>query len=79
MHLRDINAWLAIAVDSHEHHPLAAQWFLAAAHQSCCSCRLTQLGFLRLLSTPQVMKEEVRTLVAAWQAYDDLFHDPRVV
>jgi toxin-antitoxin system PIN domain toxin len=55
------------------------QWFLAAPTNSCCFCRLTQQGFLRLLTTPQVMDKRAQTLPGAWQAYDDLYNDPRVV
>ena len=42
-------------------------------------CRLTQLGFLRLLTHPAVMRDEVRTQQEAWQVYDQLSSDFRVV
>ncbi len=79
MHLLDVNVWLALAVDGHMHHAAAARWFLAAPVESCCFCRVTQQGFLRLLTTPQVLGEHRLTLLAAWRVYDDLCNDARVV
>ena len=79
MHLLDINVWLALAFDSHKHHQAAAAWFDGAADETCCFCRMTQAGFLRLASTPQVMMDQALTLDAAWRVYDDLYADPRVV
>ena len=40
---------------------------------------MTQQGFLRLASNPQVLGDEVLTMLDAWQTYDKLFDDPRVV
>jgi hypothetical protein len=36
-----------------------------------CFCRLTQLGFLRLLTTPAVMGNKVLSQTEAWHLYDD--------
>lgn len=74
-----MNVWLALTFDSHQHHARAASWFLAAPPESCCFCRITQHGFLRLATTPRVMTEPPLTLKEAWQAYDGLYQDPRVV
>lgn len=79
MHLLDVNVWLALAFQRHLHHRRATEWFAAAAENSCCFCRLTQIGFLRLATTPQVMADQAMTLVEAWRAYDGLYDDPRVV
>jgi toxin-antitoxin system PIN domain toxin len=79
MHLLDINVWLALAFDSHQHHTPAAEWFAAAADDSCAFCRLTQMGFLRLATTPRVLADTALTLEEAWHAYDELCDDPRVV
>jgi len=79
MHLLDVNVWLALAFDSHQHHTRAARWFEAAQPESCCFCRMAQQGFLRLATTPQVMMSNALTLADAWRAYDDLYNDPRVV
>jgi len=36
-----------------------------------CFCRLTQIGFLRLLTTPAIMGDKVLSQSAAWEVYDD--------
>ncbi|MGI8746194.1 MAG: PIN domain-containing protein [Bryobacteraceae bacterium] len=41
-------------------------------------CRLTQLGFLRLLTNKHVMQEEVMSPGRAWQAYRVLRSDRRI-
>jgi hypothetical protein len=41
-------------------------------------CRLTQLGFLRLLATSAVMGKDVRTIGEAWKVYDRWLEDSRV-
>jgi toxin-antitoxin system PIN domain toxin len=76
--LVDINVWLALAYDRHEHHALARQWFEEPTSARFCFCRLTQLGFLRLLINPAVMGRDVRTGRDAWRLYDDLIAYDRV-
>jgi len=78
MFLLDVNVWLALAFDRHLHHQPATDWFTSAAEDSCCFCRTTQMSFLRLATTPQVMTTDVLTLAEAWQAFDNLYNDPRV-
>ena len=41
-------------------------------------CRFTQLGLLRLLTTPQVMGSEVMSQRTAWQAYRKWYEDSRI-
>lgn len=79
MLLPDVNVWVALAFDSHRHHAAAFSWFKAAPPESCCFCRVTQQGFLRLATTPAVMMDGALTLREAWAAYDGLYHDPRLV
>jgi len=74
----DINVWVALAYRGHEHHPVAASWFEHLKSDSVGFCRLTQLGFLRLLTHPAVMHDEVKTQLEAWKAYDLLAGDSRV-
>ena len=75
MHLPDINFWLALAFQSHQHHPSAKTWMESAAAQSCSFCRVTQMGFLRLLTNPKVFPLDALTLDKAWLAYDELLRD----
>lgn len=74
----DINVWIALAYDGHQHHRTAATWFAGLNDEIAYFCRFTQLGFLRLLTHPSVMRGDVRSQAGAWQAYDLLHHDERV-
>ena len=78
MHLLDINVWVALAFRQHRYHASALSWFNSVDQGPCCFCRLTQMGFLRLASNPQVMGNNAATLQQAWDAYDALWADPRV-
>ncbi|MGH9455694.1 MAG: TA system VapC family ribonuclease toxin [Terriglobia bacterium] len=74
----DINVWLALAYQGHQHHATAAIWFERVEADQAVFCRATQLGFLRLLTHPAVMRDEVKTQQEAWEAYDRLSSDARV-
>ena len=56
-------------------------WFnLLSDSTRFCFCRITQIGFLRLLTTEQIMTvREVLTQQQAWQVYDDLQDDDRLL
>jgi hypothetical protein len=74
----DINVWLALAYRGHQHHATAAAWFDRVEAEQAVFCRFTQLGFLRLLTHPAVMRDEAKTQQEAWKAYDQLSTDARV-
>jgi hypothetical protein len=74
----DINVWLALAYRGHQRHAIAARWFERLQAAQVVFSRLTQLGFLRLLTHPAVMREEVKSQQEAWEAYDQLLRDWRV-
>lgn len=75
----DINVWVALTYEGHIHHSHAAQWFATLPSDSTfVFCRFTQLGLLRLLTAPAVMRDEVMTQPQAWAAYDRWLEDPRV-
>ena len=77
----DLNVWLALSYESHIHHRIASAWFESLLHSTrLCFCRMTQMGLLRLLTTEQIMTpEEVLTQRQAWQVYDQLLEDDRIV
>ena len=75
--LPDVNVWIAAASDRHEHHATARQWFDSALG-SICFCRLTQMAFLRLLTNPRVISEDVLSPAEAIAVYRRLFSDERV-
>ncbi len=73
----DVNVWLALTHDRHVHCPVAREW-LASVDAPLSFCRFTQLSFLRLLTTAQVMGAEVMSQRNAWQVYKRWFEDERV-
>lgn len=75
----DVNVWIALAYDGHQHHASAAAWFARLNGGAVYFCRLTQLGLLRLLTHPSVMQEDVRSPAEAWRAYDSFLQDERVL
>lgn len=75
----DVNVWIALTWRGHIHHSLAASWFAGLGDDpGLCFCRITQLSFLRLLTTQAVMGSDVRSQAEAWQVYDQWLEDPRV-
>lgn len=75
----DINVWLALLMADHSHRRTALDWWDNSETDSIAFCRITQLGVLRLLTTPAAMNGKPLTMNAAWKAHDRLYQDPRVV
>jgi toxin-antitoxin system PIN domain toxin len=75
--LPDVNVWIAATSDRHEHHAAARQWFDSASGP-VCFCRLTQMAFLRLLTNPKVMSDDILSPADAIAVYRQLFSDERV-
>jgi toxin-antitoxin system PIN domain toxin len=76
--LADVNFWLALEIDDHIHHASAMGWLQDTPEEDIAFCRITQNGFLRLLTNPHVMKTDVLTASDAWRAYDSLCTNRRV-
>jgi predicted nucleic acid-binding protein len=80
-YLIDINVWLAMTWDLHPQHASASRWY-AGINQSndalLLFCRMTMLGFLRLLTNRAVTGDSVVTLNNALRLYDQWILDPRV-
>ena len=74
----DVNVWIALTYRAHLHHPVAGRWLEGIGSHQICFCRLTQLGFLRLLTNRNVMGDQVRSQRQAWQVYDLWLTDERV-
>jgi toxin-antitoxin system PIN domain toxin len=74
----DVNVWIALAYEGHQHHTSATAWFARLNGEAVYFCRFTQLGLLRLLTHPSVMREDVRNQTEAWQTYDSFLRDERV-
>jgi uncharacterized protein len=77
----DINVWLALAYDRHLHHRIVGRWYVELEDDArLCFCRITQIGFLRLLTTEAVMGvDQVLTQSQAWGVYDDCLADGRTL
>lgn len=76
----DLNVWLALSYQAHIHHRVAREWFDSLPGSArLCFCRVTQIGFLRLLNTPAIMDAEVLTQKQAWGIYDHWLEDERIV
>ncbi len=52
VNLLDVNVLIALCDGRHEHHELAARWFVAHAAEGWASCPITQNGAVRIMSAP---------------------------
>jgi toxin-antitoxin system PIN domain toxin len=77
-YLPDINVWIALAAEKHVHHRIARSWLAGSHGDQLVFCRITQMGFLRLLTNKHVMQEEVLSAAAAWDAYAAIRSDHRI-
>jgi toxin-antitoxin system PIN domain toxin len=77
-YLADVNVLVALAVIGHAHHNTAAAWFEDSTDDEAAICRVTQAGFLRLLTNHRVMGENVVRPGRAWEIYDALFEHGRI-
>jgi toxin-antitoxin system PIN domain toxin len=63
--LLDLNALLALAWPTHQHHQAAHQWFQKESRHGWATCALTQIGFVRLSSNPSYSADAVTPRDAA--------------
>jgi toxin-antitoxin system PIN domain toxin len=75
--LPDVNIWIALTSDRHEHHTIAREWFDSVSDR-VLFCRVTQMSFLRLLTNPKVMGDELLTPSYALHIYREFLDDERV-
>ena len=73
----DINVWLALVTSEHVHHASASRWWEQETNRIGFS-RLTQLGFLRLMTTAAAMDGKPLAMAEAWRVHNRLFDDDRV-
>ncbi len=78
LYFPDVNVWVALAYEGHQHHAAANAWFGSLHREAIYFCRFTQIGLLRLLTHPSVMREDVRSQTEAWEVYDSFLSDERV-
>ena len=76
--LLDVNVLIALFNPSHVHHETAHDWFEDHRTAGWATCPLTENGFLRILSHPQVAVEADRaTLVASLRTFCASGHHER--
>ncbi len=75
IYLPDVNVWIALVAERHVHHGGARNWFKGVRGEGIAFCRITQLGFLRLVTNRHVMQEEALAPDGAWEAYRLLRRD----
>ena len=73
----DVNVWLALATHEHVHHRVAREWWKKETGRITFS-RITQIGFLRLMTTAGAMGGKPLTMAEAWLIHDRFFDDDRV-
>lgn len=77
--LPDVNIWIALTSNRHVHHSLANAWIKSINADQIAFCRISELGFLRLLTNAHVMGKDVLSPAKAWLVYDEWRDDDRVI
>lgn len=76
--LPDVNVWVALVFDNHDHHGAAVSWVNAIGDEGLAFCRMTQQGLMRLSTNHRAMQGHVLTLAGAWALYDRISGDSRI-
>lgn len=77
--LPDINVWLALTCEDHEHHARARRYWENEGASQFAFCRITMLGLLRLATNVTVMQNRPFTAPEAWKIYRDFMALPEVM
>jgi toxin-antitoxin system PIN domain toxin len=78
-YLPDVNVWVALAVAEHVHHAPAMSWIQESTADTVAFCRVTQMGFLRLLANARVMGGDELSAARAWSLLDSFYQDAGIV
>jgi uncharacterized protein len=74
----DVNVWIALTFRGHIHYAEARIWLDSVSEDAeFCFCRLTQLGFLLLLTPSAVMGNKVLSGAGEWDVYDEWLENGR--
>ncbi|MGO8678298.1 MAG: TA system VapC family ribonuclease toxin [Limisphaerales bacterium] len=74
----DANVWLALAAEAHVHHSRAEAYWESEAASASAFCRLTQLAFLRHLTSKVIMGDQALSPPAAWKKLQEFLALPEV-
>jgi len=76
--LCDVNVLLALVHERHAHSQRATRWIDTVTDRASVHvCRVSQLGLLRLLTSPRILGEEALNPREAWAVSDALLSDER--
>ena len=68
--LPDVNVWVALNHDGHQHHLPAMAWFNTLDKYSILVfCRQTQMGLFRLLTSRAILGADTLTMNQCWKLY----------
>lgn len=67
--LPDINVWLALSASEHPFHRRARTYWRQSARHRLDFCRVTMIGFLRLVGNATVMGGQPLNAHESWSAY----------
>ena len=74
----DVNFWVALTVIEHVHHDRAAAWYEEPSSDRIAFSRITQMGFLRLLTNRKALGPDTMSVPGAWKTYETWRREPRV-
>src|ERR1700676_90069 len=77
-YLPDVNVWIAMYSPGHVHHSIALNWFDQSGASDIVFCRVTQMGFLRLVTNRHVMGVNALGPPGAWGAVDEMLKNARI-
>lgn len=78
MDLPDINVWLAISLEDHPHHDRAVDYWKHERTAQLGFCRITMLGYVRLLCNKHLMAGKPMNTQEALDAYRSLMQKPSI-
>ena len=77
MDLLDVNLWVALVDKRHVHHRLAQDYWSQNGAIQFAFCRITMLGFLRLVTSPKAVVNP-KTNAEAWAIYQEFRALPNI-
>lgn len=76
--LLDVNVLFALLHPGHLHSRIAQDWLDRQLEpSSILICRVVQMGALRLLTMPSVMREDVKSSREFWAGWEEVMRDER--
>ncbi|MCB1037029.1 MAG: PIN domain-containing protein [Acidobacteria bacterium] len=76
--LLDVNVWIALSIPDHAHYRRAQEYWSEESAEEVAFCRLTVLGFLRLMTQLPVTDGRSVSVAQAWEAYRTYENFPEV-